>query len=56
MALPKKIEPGANYRVRLSAVVRLKANLVARPGDDVVITGAVLETIKDKVADAEKID
>ena len=54
VALPK-IDPGARYRVKLLGAVELRPGHWARPADDVVVTGAVLEAIRAKVARAEPV-
>ena len=51
--IPKKVDPDAQYRVQLLQPVQITANLWARPGDDVVVSGAFLTGILDKVGAAE---
>jgi hypothetical protein len=55
-AVLPKIDPSARYRVRLLGAVELRPGHWARPADDVVITGAVLESIRPKVATAEQVE
>lgn len=49
------VDPAASYRVVLKVPVRIKPTVLARPGDDVVVTGAVLQTIFDKIASFEPV-
>ena len=51
-----KLDPNARYRVKLLGVVELRPGHWARPADDVVVTGAVLEAIRAKVASAEPVE
>jgi hypothetical protein len=54
VVLPK-IDPNARYRVKLLGAVEFRPGVWGRPADDVVVSGAVLETIKAKVASAEPV-
>jgi hypothetical protein len=54
-SLPK-IDPSARYRVKLLGAVELRPGHWARAADDVVVTGAVLEAIRDKIARAEQVE
>jgi hypothetical protein len=51
-----KINPSARYRVKLLGAVELRPGHWARPADDVVVTGAILEAIRAKVASAEPVE
>lgn len=44
------IDLGASYRIVLTGAVELRPGLWARPGDDVVLSGAKLALLGDKVA------
>ena len=55
VALPK-IEPDVRYRVKLLGAVELRPGHWARPADDVVVTGRVLEAIRAKIARAEPVE
>ena len=55
LALPK-IDPSARYRVKLLGAVELRPGHWARPADDVVVTGRVLEAIRAKIARAEPVE
>ena len=53
MAIPKTIDPGTQYRVSLSEAVTV-GRAVLKPRLEHVISGKVLEQIKDKVTDVRK--
>jgi hypothetical protein len=55
-AVLPKIDLSARYRVKLLGAVELRPGHWARPADDVVVTGAVLESIRPKVATAEQVE
>lgn len=53
MAMPKKIDPAAQYRVTLSAPA-LVGRRVLKPRLEHVVSGKALEQIKDVVIDVAK--
>lgn len=52
MALPKTISPDKTYTVTLTKAVEVHPGVWARPGDEVTVTGTVLNSIKDSVSNA----
>lgn len=55
MAIPSKIKATGTYRIKLTKAVELSPNFWGRPTDDVVVTGAKLEEIKQFVSTAEPV-
>jgi hypothetical protein len=56
MAMPKKIDPKAQYRVTLTSKVQVAGGWLKPNQDRVLVKGSVLETIKENVSDAELVD
>ncbi|WP_298962199.1 hypothetical protein [uncultured Methylobacterium sp.] len=50
----KTINPEKSYRVKLKRSVEISPHVFARPNDDVVVKGRVLETILDDVLSYEE--
>lgn len=48
--MPKKIDPNKQYKISLKSAVKHGRTLL-RPGQNCRVSGAVLETIKEHVAD-----